>query len=352
MNVVDRIIRGIDRGQQRTAWTAYPVAVFKKFGDDQGGKLAALIAYYAFLALFPLLLLLTTVLGYVLKDDEVLRTKILNSAVAEFPLIGSQLKANSLGGNWYVVVIAGLISLWGARGVADATQYAFNTIWNVPYAQRPDWLMGILRSFGLLFTVGLAFIVTGLLSGVGEFTDSLGVATRVLAILASTIINVGFFLLAFRVATARHVTMREMFWAAVASAVLWQALLAVGALLITRQLRHSQAINATFGTVLGLLFWLHLQAQMTIFALEGTVVRVRKLWPRSVSPPPLTSGDRRAYQAYAETTRRVSTDVQEVAVTFAEPREPSLLDRILNRRAPTPDKGPDQPEQVPADKPG
>jgi YihY family inner membrane protein len=351
MDVVTRIIRGIDRGQQRQPWTAYPVAVFKKFGDDQGGKLAALIAYYAFLAIFPLFLVFATILGYLLKGNPELQVKILNSAISEFPAIGDQIRKDGLSGHWYVLVISGLISLWGARGVADATQYAFNTIWNVPYAHRPDWLTGLLRSFGLLFTMALAVVVTGLLSGIGEFTSSFGIAIRILAFATSTVINVAIFMLAFRVATARHVKFREMFWAAVASAVLWQVLLVVGALLVARQVRHQEVLYGTISTVLGLLFWLHLQAQVTIFALEATVVRVRKMWPRSVSPPPLTTGDRRAFRAYAEATRRVPAGVQEVAVTFAEPREPRLLDRILNRRVAPAHDDVDQPEKARSETP-
>lgn len=311
------VVRPIDRAQQRWPWLAYPYAVIKKFGDDQGGNLAALLAYYAFLSVFPLLLVFTSVLGYVLRDDPPLQRRLLHSAVVEFPVIGDQLRTSGLHGHWYVILVSGLISLWGAQGVASATQNAFNTAWGVPYARRPGFPTVLARSFGLLAVMGLAVLGTGLLSGIGSGTGSFGVLLRVLAIGVSAVLNVGLFLLAFRLATAREVRLLDMAPAAVVSAVLWQALLAVGTLLIAHQVRHQQELYGTFGVVLGLLAWLHLQAQVTIYALEADVVRVRGLWPRSVSPPPLTIGDRRAYRAYAEATRRLPPEQQDVDVTFA-----------------------------------
>jgi hypothetical protein len=65
MNPVERVARGFDRWQQRHAVVGFPVAVVKKFGEDQAGNLVSLLAYYAFVAVFPLLLLLT-VTGVVL----------------------------------------------------------------------------------------------------------------------------------------------------------------------------------------------------------------------------------------------------------------------------------------------
>ena len=105
---------------------------------------------------------------------------------------------------------------------------------------------------------------------------------------------------------------------AVVSAVLWQILLAVGALLVAHQVRHAQSLYGTFGVVLGLLFWLQLQAQITLYAMEADVVRTRRLWPRSVSPPPLTGADRKAYTEYVEAERRLPPEEQEVAVRFPQ----------------------------------
>ena len=62
-----------------------------KFGDDQGNYLAALMTYYGFLSLFPLLLMASSILGFVLQDNPELQEKILDTALSQFPVIGDQL---------------------------------------------------------------------------------------------------------------------------------------------------------------------------------------------------------------------------------------------------------------------
>ncbi len=318
MDVVGRLLGPIDRAQQRWGWAGYPYAVVKKYQEDSGANLAALLTYYAFLSVFPLLLVLTSLLGYALRSDPGLQRKLLHSALVEFPVVGQQLRANGLRGHWYVLAVGVLLSLWGARGVAIAIQNAMNTVWNVPYAQRPNFITASIRGVPLLLSVGAAVLITGLLSGIGSATSSIGLFVRSLAFLASAVINVGIFVLAFRLATARDVPLRDFARSAVMSALLWQGLLALGSLLVAHQVRHAQELYSTFGVVIGLLAWLHLQAQVTLLAVESDVVRTRGLWPRSVVPPPLTRADRECLRAYAWQTRRRPKDEQDVSVRFGE----------------------------------
>jgi YihY family inner membrane protein len=319
MDVVDKLLRPIDRAQQRRAWAGYPYAVVKKYQEDNGANLAALLTYYAFLSVFPLLLVFTSLLGYALRGNPGLQQRLLHSALVEFPVIGQQLKTNGLRGHWWVLALSILISLWGARGVAIAIQNALNTVWNVPYAMRPNFLVASLRGVPLLFTVGAAVLVTGLLSGIGSATSEIGLLIRSLAFVASALINIVIFSIAFRLATAREVPYRDFARAALISAVTWQLLLATGTLLVAHQVRHAQALYSTFGVIIGLLAWLHLQAQLTLLAVESDVVRVRRLWPRSVVPPPLTPADRVVLRAYAQATRRRPIEEQGVEVRFADP---------------------------------
>src|SRR5256886_10798109 len=94
MNVVQRIVARVDAFQQRRRWTAFPYAVIKKFGDDQAGNLAALIAYYGFFSIFPLLLVFVTALGLLLHGDPSLQRSIEQSALRNFPVIGPQISEN------------------------------------------------------------------------------------------------------------------------------------------------------------------------------------------------------------------------------------------------------------------
>ena len=259
--------------------------MWKKFSDDQAGNLAALIAYYAFVSVFPLLLLLITILGIALRDNPPLQEKVLNSALSEFPVIGDQLRANvhSLNrtGLGLVVGIAG--TLLGARGVTGAIQNAMNAVWDVPRRERPGFPFSLLRSFGMLGTLGVGVLATTVLSGFGTWGGKvLGGAGDVVAIALSLLVNMGLFWLGLRLATASTVRTRDLRNGAILAAIVWQALQTLGVFFVTHTLRHASSLYGTFGLVLGLLAWLYLQAQLTLYAVEADVVRTRRLWPRSL----------------------------------------------------------------------
>ena len=324
MNAVQRAVTAADELQQRHAWLAVPVAVFKKFGDDQAGNLAALIAYYTFVAIFPLLLALVTVLDLVLRNDPGLRQKMLNAALRQYPVVGPQLE-HSIGHlhqTGFALVIGLLGTLFGARGVASALQNALNSAWEIPFSRRPGFPWSWLRSFAMIAVIGLGFIVTTGLStlagGAGRVLP--GAGAHVLAIAVSLALNFGLFWVGFRLGTAREITWRQLRPGALISAIVWQVLLTFGGYFVSHQLAHASPLYGTFALVLGLIAWLYLQAELTLYAVEINVVRAYRLWPRSIAPPPYTEQDRRAYQLYADVeTRHKGEDIMiEVTGTGGE----------------------------------
>ena len=94
MNPIEKVARRVDGFQQRHGWLGFPFAVSKKFGDDQGGNLAALLAYYGFFSLFPLLMAFVSILGLLLRGDPAMKRSIEHSALANFPVIGEQISRN------------------------------------------------------------------------------------------------------------------------------------------------------------------------------------------------------------------------------------------------------------------
>ncbi|HEY7433362.1 MAG TPA: YihY/virulence factor BrkB family protein [Streptosporangiaceae bacterium] len=324
MNRAEQLAHRLDRLQQRTPWLAFPVAVWKKFGDDQAGSLAALIGFYAFTALFPLLLVLVTVLDIVLRNYPSLRSDVLDTAYGHIPLIGDQLR-HHLGGldeTGAALVFGLLLTFLGARGVAGAVQNALNTVWAVPFSRRPGFPWNQLRGIGLILGFGLGELITLLLSelaaGSGQPVAQVG------AIVISLVLNIGLFWLGFRLGTARDISARELFPSALLSAIVWQILQWTGTYIIRHQLAHSSALYGTFSLVLGLVFWLFLQAQVTLYVVEASVVFERKLWPRSLVPPPLTPADRRVYKLYATAAQRrpdeeIDVDIKAGADTGGQP---------------------------------
>ena len=137
----------LDRLQGRHRRVGFVVAVVYKYVDDQGGYLAALITYYAFVSLFPLLLLMTTALGVVLAGHPELQQEVVQSTMGQFPVIGSQLqRPEELSGGALAVVIGIAGALYGGLGVGQAVQNAMDTVWAVPRFVRPDPISKVERS--------------------------------------------------------------------------------------------------------------------------------------------------------------------------------------------------------------
>lgn len=288
MNAIERPLRAVDRFQQRWPVLAVPVAVWSKFNDDEAGNLAALIAYFAFAAIFPLLLVLVTVLDFVLRNNPSLHNRLLDSALAQYPVIGPTIQHHlgSIPGNGAALVIGGVLLLFGARGVAGAMQNGMCVVWGVKKEQRPGFPLSLPWSFALVFTVGIGFIVTtslsGLAGGVGNVVS--GVLGTVVTAGVSLVLNVGVFWLSFRIATARQVPWRDLRTGSAIAAVCWQVLQLAGGYVVNHQLHRASELYGTFGIVLGLLAWLFLQAELTLYAAEADVVLARRLWPRSIMP--------------------------------------------------------------------
>jgi YihY family inner membrane protein len=315
-------------------WLAFPVAVQKKFGDDQAGNLAALTAYYAFLAIFPLLLVLVTVLGLVLKHDPALRQKLISSALQAYPVIGPQLEksVHALSGSGLALAIGLLGALFGARGVAVAMQNALGTVWAIPHDRRPGFPWSVIRPVGLVIVVGVGQMLTAFLSGVAGGIGHLvtGVGGEVATGLASFALNIGVFWLAFHLAAAAQVSWRDLRLAAILSAASWQILLLAGGLIVGHTLQHSSAIYGIFGVVLGLLAWLYLQAQITLYGLEAAAVRSLRLWPRGLAPEQATAADARAEATYVRGQRWAVPPQGEPAKA---PEEPAAEAPGQHRRA-------------------
>jgi YihY family inner membrane protein len=290
MNALKQVVNAADRFQSRRAPLAFPVAVLKKFGDDKAGYLAALIAYFGFVALLPLLLVLITVLSLVLKDDPSLQHRLVDSALAEYPVIGPQLQQGlkPISATGVSLVIGLIFLLLGARGLAGAMQESMWTIWDLDRAKRPKFPWSLLRGLGLIAVVGAGFLVTttlaGLAGGAGHLLS--GAAAQAATVVVGLMLNIAMFWLGFRVATAGQVRWRDLRVGPVVAAVVWEVLQVAGGYLVAHQLRRAHHLYgdslATFSLVLGLLAWLYLQAQVTLYAAEIDVVFVRRLWPRSL----------------------------------------------------------------------
>lgn len=316
LSLNDRL-RAIDRRQQRTPGIRFIAAVIKKSGDDQAGHLAALISYYAFVSLFPLLLVLVTVLGFLLQGNTAKREEILHGTLGQIPLISDQLEHHSLSGSNLALVIGIVGALLAGMGITNATQEAFNRIWGVPFKARPNFLHLRLRGLGMLAILGTLSIISTVAAGyVGAASH--GAVSVVAGVLVAFITNLALFMIAFKLLCAADLSWRELWIGVLVASIFWQLLQHLGGFYIDHVLKRTGPLYGVFAVVLGLLAWLYLGAQLTIYAAEVNVVLRHRLWPRTLLSDSLLDADKRALTFSAEVEERVHRE--DVQVTF-KPRE-------------------------------
>ena len=329
MKRMERIIRGFDAFQQRHVLPSFVVGVIKKFGDDSAGTLAALIAYYGFLSLFPLLLVLTTVLGLFFAHDIGLQQRIVHSAVGQFPIVGNQLAGphgvRSLRSGSVIGLTVGLIGLlWGSFGISQAAQRAMAEVWNVPGVIRPGFLPRLGRSLAFLALLAFDVAFTTFLAGFVTLGHG-KLWFQLLAVPLGLAANVVLYLVGFRILTPKSIQTNWLIPGAVLGGLGWTILQYAGTLLVGHTLRHANETYGYFGSVLGLISFLYLAAELTVYSAEVNVVRMRRLYPRSLVPPPLTPADNAVLAAVAEQeARRPEQRVQVVFSSENAPTEPTL----------------------------
>ncbi len=320
MSVTDRL-HAFDRFQQRHTWLAVTIGVFKKRSDDQAGQLAALIAYYGFFSLFPLLLLFVTVLGFVLHDNPSEQQKVLHSTLAQFPILGDQIQHNvhSLRGSVTALAVGIAGAMFAGLGVTLAAQNAFDRVWAVPHRERPNFLKARLRGLVSLILLGAANLASTVIAGLLGGGGSKSVAATIGAIALSLLLNFCLFLGGFRFLTVRDVTTRDLLPGVVLATLFWELLQGIGGYYVNHVLRHASEIYGLFSLVIGLLSFLALGAQLILIAAEVNTVLTKRLWPRSLFNPPLTPGDKQALSDAARTEERV--DPERIEVRFDEPSD-------------------------------
>jgi len=335
MNPIERTLRQVDRAQQRFTPAAFVFGVIKKYGDDNGGVLVSNLAYSGFVTLFPLLLIFVTILGLVAASHPVFREDAIKAVSDQIPLIGQQLTGNvhELQRSSTIGLIVGLLVLiWGATGLAQAGLFAMTAVWNVPGPSRPGYVQRLGRALLFLLLLGGGVIATTALTVLNTYSSKAAIWVILLQLL-TVALNAGMYLGAFRALTPKGVPTGRLLPGSVVGGLAWTLLQILGTYLVHHFL-HSASAYGVFATVLGLLAWIYLAVNITVYAAEVNVVLARRLWPRSIVQPPLTEADR--YSIALQALQNQRRPEQHVEVSFDD-REPG---------APVPIGTPQTPEEV------
>jgi membrane protein len=321
-----RILDTIDRWQQATLVTAFPAAVFKKFQDDGASRLAALISYWGFFALFPLLLALVSILGFVLEGNPQFQEDVLDSTVGQIPVIGDQLgrDVTSLKGNGTALAIGIVGAIWAGIGVTLAIGNALDEVWAVPRVDRPDFVSSRLRGLAVLAVAGTANVASTAVVTLARNGTIQPPLAGIASFSASVVVDFLVYLAAFRMLTTADVSTRQVLPGVVVGTMTWLGLQTLGGLYVEHVLAQSSETYGVFAVVIGLLSWLWLAAQLTLVAAEVNVVLDQRLWPRSLFGG-LGAADERAMRRAAEAELRDRRE--EIVVSFGPGPEPPARSR-------------------------
>jgi membrane protein len=321
------LVARADRWQRRHRVVAVPLAVVYKFVDDQGGYLAAALTYYSLIAILPLMLIASSVLGFVLQGHPGLEHHILDSALSQFPIVGDQLgRPGGLRGSTSAVVVGALAAAYGAIGLGHAAQNAVNIVWQIPRNSRLNPVMSRLRSLIWLVLAGLLLVCVAVFTSLAGHVEILGTrlggSLRALDLIATLVVNTGILALMMRLSTTQKESLREVLPGAAVIAVLWQLLQVAGGAYVSHVISHAEQMNGVFAVLLGLVALLYLAGVMALLGLEVNVVLSRHLYPRALLTPftdavELTEADRKVYRDFAQAQRHKG--FERVHVTFDDP---------------------------------
>jgi YihY family inner membrane protein len=313
-----RLLRVLDRAQKRTRPTAILVATFKKYSEDRSSNLAAMLAFWGFFSIFPLLLVFITLLGWLLPASD--KASVLAHVAGLFPLLDAKTVTHLTGSVWALVL--GLVSaLWSGLGVVRTTQTALDSVWEVPYYERLGTLKQVLRSVWVLATIGFGLVISTLVSGVVASSASgvhLGAAGRIGGYLVAAALDVALVIAAFRILTSRDVSTRDVLPGAIIAGLAFFILQEASAIIISDHLKKAQSTYGHFATVITILWWFYLQATITLRAAQLNVVLRDQLYPRSIVDAPQTDADYKVLQAYA--AERTYQPDEEVTARVRTPR--------------------------------
>ncbi len=290
--------RKFDAFQRSHPAVGFVMGVVRKASDDRGSNLAALLTYYGFFSLFPLMLVAFTILGFTLDGNPKLQTSIGETLRENFPLPG--IEPTSIKGSGLALVIGILLTLWSGLAATQAAQEALNTIWDVPRGEQPSFVLRRLKGLALISIVGVGLVAATAASSITAF---LGPAAGIAGLAAGVLLNAAILATLFRVSVERKLSWAEVRWGALFGGVAWTALQGIGSWYTRRLVDNADKTYGTFAVVIGLLSWIYLQSQVFVYAAEISSVSSRKLWPRSLVADDLTEADHRVAEALAERSK-------------------------------------------------
>jgi membrane protein len=266
--------------RQRVAAADVLVETLEGWRRHLTGRNTAVLTYYGFLSIFPLFMVGTTILGIVLDGNEELQEDIIDTAVAQIPVVGTQIKDNAGHldtGGFLTLFIGLLITLWAAEKAFVAAQTAFDDTWEVPIDHRDNLAVRRWKAVLGIVIIGGSLIAGTALSAVATFAN-FPIVGRILLLLGTAAVNAVILTSMYRYLTAAAITWRMAWPGAALAGIGFTGLQVLGATIVDRFLKGASDTAGVFASVFALMAWLNLHATLSLFGVEmnGALERRRR----------------------------------------------------------------------------
>jgi YihY family inner membrane protein len=314
-SLASQLVHRLDLVQRRNGFLGFPWAVLRKYLDDEGPRLAALITYYGFLSLFPLLLLATTAVTELLRSQPELQQQMLDQLVKptlrpDVEQAISQLPPSG------VPLAVGLVSLlFAGIGGVLAVYSVLNKMWGVPWRDR----FGLTGRYArALLVLVLALVSAVIAAGSTILTDTvleLPWVQRAAAAVATATAVFAVIGIAHKVLVCRPLRIRDVCVGGAIGAIIVTVLLNAAATILPALVTRAGLVYGSFATAVGIFTLLYLVSQTLVLSVEVSTVIESRLWPRGLTTTALSEADRRALVLQARRQERVAGE--RIVTTFS-----------------------------------
>ncbi len=281
---MQNILKALDHFQRRHKFIAFIVAVVKRYGEDRSGRSAALLAYYVFLSLFPLLFWMSIVSSILNSHFPGAANTLIRGATSYFPVLGQQLAKVAHGTQLSTVgiVVSTLVTIYGARGTAMVFRDIVSDVFGVPEEDRVGFPYSWLRGIGIVLIGGGGFVLTA--AGYGwALAQGHALWFRVLVAIIGFILLTLVFGAVLKLSLPKKHKIRGIIDGALSMALALGILQMIGGFIVTHELKHyTDTYSVLFATTLGLIAWIYLEVQILLYSIEITIVANKHLWPRAL----------------------------------------------------------------------
>ena len=294
------LVRRVDELQRRRRVLGFPLAVAKRYGEDHGGWLGSLIAYYGFFSLYPLLVVFVTIATWVFRDRPAALQRLLEALWSKLPFVTAEFGAEveqqvrSLTGQGWVLALSLIVTMWGAIGVVRVLQDTVNTMWGVPRYSRPRLLAKLRRGLAVIALLGLGVVGTAVVAGI-TLTVDLPLVAAFAAAVANVALAAGIVVALYHLTIGTSVRTSDVVPGALITAAGSYGITLLGGLYVKHVIARTSGVYGPFASTIGLLAYVSLLVQVFVVGTEVSVVRARHLWPRSLTSD-LGDADQRAIE--------------------------------------------------------